>query len=87
MNIQWVNSANSSVTIETMRTTFAFDNGSKFASSEFKSTEQKKGIKHSTLHPIIQLRKASCNGLVWTFRQGMQKQGDDTIKTSYLGFF
>ena len=60
MNINCVNSATSSVTIERMRTTFASrglpeivesDKRSNFVSSEFKSFLQKNGIRHITSAP------------------------------------
>ena len=94
MDIHYVNSATSSMTIENLRTTFAShglpeivvtDNGSNFMSSEFKSFLQKNGIRHITSAPY----HPSSNGLeeraVRTFEQGMKKQSDGTVETKLSG--
>ena len=95
MDIQCVDSATSSVTIDKMRSTFAShglpeivvsDNGSNFVSSEFKSFLQKNYIKHITSAPY----RPSTNGLVeravQTLKQGMKKQDDGSVDTKLARF-
>jgi len=81
MNINCVNSATSSVTIERMRTTFASrglpeivfvvsDIGSNFVSSEFKSFLQRNGVKHITSAPYHPGTNSLVERAVQTFKQG-----------------
>ena len=95
MNIHCVNSATFSATIEKLRTTVSSqglpeivvsDNGSNFVRSEFKSFLQKNGIKHITSAPYHPSSNGLVEGAVQTFKQGMKKQGDGTVKTKLARF-
>lgn len=95
LEIHTVNTANSEITIEKLRSSFSYhglpemivsDNGSVFASAEFKEFTKKNGIRHvfsAPYHP-------STNGLVeravQTFKRGMKKQSEGSIETKLSRF-
>ena len=91
MDIHCVNPAMSSTTIEKIRSTFA-SHGlpeilvSNFVSSEFKSFQQKNGIKYIT----SALYHLASNGLmervIQTFKERMKKQRDGTVETKLNHF-
>ena len=79
MDIHCVKSATSSLTIDTMKSTFAShslpeilvsDNGSNFVSSELKSFLQKNGMKHITSAPYHPRTNGLVARMVQTFKQG-----------------
>ena len=95
MDIHCVNSATSNTTIEKLKSNFAShclpeilvsDNGSNFVSSEFKSFLLKNGIKHITSAPYHLASKGLVKRTVRTFKEGMAKQGDDTVETKLNRF-
>ena len=95
MEVHITSSATSSVTIDKMRTTFAYsglpeilvtDNGPAFTSGEFEQFVKANGIKHVRTAPYHHASNGLAERSVQILKSGMKKLKDGTLETNLARF-